>query len=85
MAYRLTIERSAVKAIEALDSETYRRVRSVIDQLVSDPRPAGCRKLVGADDLWRIRVGDWRIVYAVRDDELLVLVVRVAHRRDVYR
>jgi hypothetical protein len=53
--------------------------------LGDNPRPPGCVKLAGADDLWRIRVGQYRVVYAIREAELLVLVARVAHRRDVYR
>jgi len=60
-------------------------VTEALAVLRDDPRPPGCVKLTGADDLWRIRVGQYRVVYTIRDDELLVLVVRVAHRRDVYR
>ncbi len=85
MVYRLMIDRAAGKALDALDAGAYRRARAAIDGLITEPRPSGCKKLVGADDLWRVRVGDWRIVYAIRDRELLVLVVRVAHRREVYR
>lgn len=85
MAYRLMIDRAAGKALEALDAGAYRRVRAAIDGLMTEPRPSGCRKLAGADDLWRVRVGDWRIVYAIHDRELVVLVVRVGHRREVYR
>jgi mRNA interferase RelE/StbE len=58
-------------------------VRVAIDQLQANPRPRGCKKLVG-QDAWRIRVGDWRVVYLIRDRELLVIVVRVAHRREIY-
>jgi len=60
-------------------------LRPRIDALADGPRPAGAKKLKGGGELWRIRVGDYRIVYAVRDRILLVLVVRVAHRREVYR
>ena len=60
------------------------RIRSVIDGLAMDPRPTGVVKLAGRDD-YRIRVGDYRVVYAVDDDERMVLVARVAHRREVYR
>jgi mRNA interferase RelE/StbE len=60
------------------------RVQAAIDALAADPRPAGAVKLAGRDD-FRIRVGDYRIVYAVDDDELLVIVARIAHRREVYR
>jgi mRNA interferase RelE/StbE len=59
-------------------------VRAAIDALGFDPRPAGVVKLAGRDD-YRVRLGDYRIVYAVDDDERLVIVARVAHRREVYR
>jgi mRNA interferase RelE/StbE len=85
MPYRLTIERAAAKALESLDAGAYRRVRAALAGLMAEPRPSGCKKLAGADDLWRIRAGDWRIVYAILDRELVVLVVRAAHRREVYR
>jgi mRNA interferase RelE/StbE len=60
------------------------RVRVVVDGLAADPRPVGVAKLAGRDD-YRVRVGDYRIVYAVNDAERLVLVARIAHRREVYR
>jgi mRNA interferase RelE/StbE len=60
------------------------RITAAIDSLADDPRPPGAQKLAGRDD-YRIRVGDYRIVYAVDDDEQLVLVARIAHRREVYR
>ena len=58
---------------------------TAVDKLRSNPRPPGCVKLQGEDVLWRIRVGDYRVVYAIREEELIVLVVKVAHRKDVYR
>jgi mRNA interferase RelE/StbE len=60
------------------------RVRDAIDSLADDPRPRGVAKLAGRDD-YRIRVGDYRIVYAVDDEERLIIVARIAHRREVYR
>ena len=56
-----------------------------IESLDSDARPSGCKKLVGSDHTYRIRIGDYRVVYDIHDDKLIVLVVRVRHRRDVYR
>mgnify|MGYP001580816136 FL=1 len=56
-----------------------------MDALAATPRPKGVKKLTGTDDLYRIRVGDYRIVYQIHDDRLIVLVVRIGHRRDVYR
>ncbi len=85
MAYRVEIKASAVKEIAALPKRAQRRVVSAIDALADDPRPDGVRKLAGSEDVYRVRVGDYRIVYQIFDDVLIVHVVRVGHRRDVYR
>ena len=85
-SYRVLIKRSAAKEIEAVDQKRDRqRIVARILALGDEPRPAGCEKLAGENDRYRVRVGRFRIVYSVSDDELLVLVVRVAHRKDVYR
>ncbi len=60
------------------------RLGARIDALADDPRPPSATKLVGSE-YWRVRVGDYRVVYDIHDDELIVLVVRIAHRREVYR
>ena len=65
--------------------EIQRSLRPHIEALANQPRPTGAKKLKGRDDLWRIRVGDYRIIYEIRDRILVVLVVRVGHRREVYR
>jgi mRNA interferase RelE/StbE len=83
MSYRVSILPPADKSLRHLDPKVSARVRVAIDQLQANPRPRGCKKLVG-QDAWRIRVGDWRVVYLIRDRELLVIVVRVAHRREIY-
>ena len=67
------------------DRDLVQRLVSAIGELAATPRPAGCRKLEGQDDLWRIRVGDYRIVYSINDGALLILVVTLGNRRDVYR
>ncbi|MCK0115840.1 mRNA interferase RelE/StbE [Isoptericola sp. CG 20/1183] len=82
-AYRLEIQRRALKELGKLDAQVRRRISAAIDQLAGDPRPSGCKKLVGRD-AWRIRVGDHRVIYEIEDDVVLVRVVRVAHRREVY-
>jgi mRNA interferase RelE/StbE len=61
------------------------RLRTAIDRLEANPRPVGAERLKGLDDLLRIRVGDYRIIYRVIDDRLVVLVIRIGHRREVYR
>ena len=83
--YRVEIARRAVKALSALPRREQQRVRAAIDLLAEDPRPPGCSKLSGEADAYRVRVGAYRIVYEVLDDCLLVHVVRVGHRRDVYK
>lgn len=83
--FDLRIKPSAAKEIEALPRKSdRRRVVRRIEALADDPRPPGARKLSGRDR-YRLRVGRTRIVYAIEDDELVVLVVRVGHRKDVYR
>ena len=67
------------------DAALYRRLRSAIDALANDARPAGCLKLAGSPDLYRIWVGDYRIVYQVNGSELVVLVLSIGHRREIYR
>jgi mRNA interferase RelE/StbE len=59
-------------------------MKPVIEGLAQNPRPPDCKKLKDMDDLYRVRVGDYRIIYQVKDEEVLVLVVRVAHRKDAY-
>ena len=83
--YRIEIKRSAAKEIRAIGRKKDRqRVVDRIGALADDPRPAGCTKLSG-QDAYRVRQGEYRIVYTVADDVLVVEVVKVGHRRDVYR
>ena len=85
-SYRVLIKPSAAKEIEAVDQKKDRqRIVARILALGDEPRPVGCEKLAGESDRYRVRVGRYRVVYSVADDELLVLVVRVADRKDVYR
>jgi len=85
MKYRIQIRPQALKALKKIDEPDQSRIMRRIDSLASDPRPEGVKKLQGEDDFYRIRVGDYRVVYQIEDDVLLVLVARVAHRKDVYR
>jgi mRNA interferase RelE/StbE len=85
-SYRVLIKPSAAKEIEAVGQKRDRqRIVAKIFALAEDPRPAGCEKLAGESDRYRIRVGRHRILYSIADDEFVVLVVRVAHRKDAYR
>jgi mRNA interferase RelE/StbE len=83
--YTVEFERSAKKELDRLDGPIRARVLRKVAALEDDPRPPGATRLVGADDLWRIRIGDYRVVYAIEDDRLVVIVVRVAGRGKVYR
>ena len=84
--YRLVIKASAAKELEAVDGKRNRqRLVAAIGSLADDPRPSGAEKLSGMKDRFRIRVGDYRVVYAIEDDILTVYVVKVGHRREVYR
>jgi mRNA interferase RelE/StbE len=82
--YTLAIMPSAARELDALDEAVFARIDRKIAQLAQHPRPAGCKKLKGYKDLWRIRVGDWRVVYIINDAARLVSITRVAHRREVY-
>ena len=84
MSYRIEVAPAAVRQLRKLDRGAQRRVQAAIELLAGEPRPSGARKLVGGDGEWRIRAGDYRIVYEIHDNVLLVLVVAVGHRRDIY-
>lgn len=86
MAFTVHFKPSADKALRKLPEKVQKRIVAATEALGDDPRPPGCVKLKDEEEeLWRIRVGDYRVVYAIQDDALIVLVVRVAHRKDVYR
>ena len=82
--YTVKVAKAADRQIDALDGSVRPRVIRAIQALKEEPRPAGCKKLVGAD-LWRIRIGFYRVVYTINDGNLMVLVVKVGHRREIYR
>lgn len=84
-AYAVRFDAPAAKQVGKLDKPVQRRVLDKAHDLAKDPRPPGCVQIKDAVDLWRVRVGDYRIVYTIRDGELLVLVLSVAHRGEVYR
>ena len=84
MTYEVRLAPAAVRQLRTLDPPGRRRVQAAIDLLAEDPRPPGARQLVGGAGEWRVRTGDFRIIYDIRDGELLVLVIKVGHRRDVY-
>jgi mRNA interferase RelE/StbE len=84
MTYSVSLLRRAQKELADLPEDSYARVRDAVQALVEEPRPSGCKKLKGREG-WRIRVGDYRVIYDIDDDEKTILVVHIGHRRDVYR
>lgn len=84
-AYDIDFLHRAAREFAKLTKDVQRRLTPKIDALAIEPRPQGCEKLEGTRDAYRIRVGDYRVVYLVHDDSAAVLVTRVAHRRDAYR
>lgn len=82
--YCVEVKPSARKELEALPDRVLARVVQKIDALADVQRPSGCKKLKGHKDQWRIRVGDWRVVYIIHDAAKLIGVTRIAHRREVY-
>jgi mRNA interferase RelE/StbE len=82
--YSVDVKPPARKELEALPNAVLARVVQKIGSLADVPRPAGCKKLKGYKDHWRVRAGDWRVVYIIDDAVKLVSVTRIAHRSEVY-
>lgn len=83
--YNVIIKASAKKELAALPKPVVSRMVAVIEALAVEPRPNGVRKLTGTNNIYRVRVADYRVVYRIEDDTLIIEVVRVAHRKEVYR
>ena len=85
MGYSIAFAAAAKRQFDKLPKPAQRQLGGVIAQLAEDPRPSGVAKLSGKEGLYRVRGGDYRAVYRIEDDQLLVLVVKVGHRREIYR
>jgi mRNA interferase RelE/StbE len=83
--WQVILLREPKKILAKVPADLRRRILARLHELESDPRPANCKKLAGHDDLYRVRVGDWRVTYAIKDAELIVLIVEVAPRGGAYR
>ena len=83
--YQIEVAPAAIRQLRKLDPQARRRVQAAVELLGEDPRPPGAKKLAGGDGEWRVRTGDYRIVYEIHDQVLLLLVVAVGHRREIYR
>lgn len=83
MTFTVTVSPSAARQLRKLEPAPRRRIQAVIETLAENPRPPGAIRLVGSSD-WRVRTGDYRVVYSIDDGVLVVLVVAVGHRREIY-
>ena len=82
--YKVVIAKSAEKELTQLPVEAIIRIREKVSSLANNPRPDGCKKLKGYKDLYRIRIGDYRVIYSIQDDILTVTVVAIGNRKDIY-
>jgi mRNA interferase RelE/StbE len=85
MTYSIELLKTAHKQLAKIPRKDRLKIADRIDELAEDPRPIGHKKLAASKDFYRIRAGDYRIIYQIRDDILLVLIVEIGHRREVYR
>lgn len=85
MTYRITLAPAAARQLRKFDPPVRRRIQAALELLSSDPRPPAATQLIGGAGEWRVRTGDYRIVYDIEDNELLILVLRVGHRREIYK
>jgi mRNA interferase RelE/StbE len=84
MTYRIALSPMAARQLRKLDAQVRRRIQAALDLLAEQPRPPSATRLVGGAGEWRVRAGDYRIVYEIEDERLLILVLRTGHRREVY-
>jgi mRNA interferase RelE/StbE len=85
MIHRVTLAPSAQRQLRKFDPPARRRIHAAIDLLAAEPRPPAATRLVGGAGEWRVRTGDYRVIYEIHDDEFVVLVLPVGHRRDIYQ
>jgi mRNA interferase RelE/StbE len=85
VSYTIRFERTALKDLKKFPGNIVKSLWKELDALKSNPRPHGCKKLKGTDYLFRIRVGNYRIIYQVQETDLIVLVIRIGDRKNVYR
>lgn len=85
MSYSISYSRSAAKSLKGIHPQDQTRIKEAVEALAAEPRPQGCIQLSDGDGECRIRVGSYRIIYDIEDDELFILILRIGHRREVYR
>jgi mRNA interferase RelE/StbE len=84
MTYSITLAPSAARQLRKFDPDVRRRIQAALELLAVEPRPPAAIRLVGGSGGWRVRTGDYRIVYEINDGQLLILVLRIGHRREIY-
>ena len=84
MTYSIEILRSAQKSLSKINHQDQERIISVVETLVNNPRPTGCKKLAGRP-AWRIRIGAYRVIYEIQEDKLVIVVLDIGHRKEIYR
>lgn len=83
--YEVLVERSVERTLKRLPHQVFVRIVTAIKDLGVNPRPSGCRKLAGSDSDWRVRAGDYRVLYEIDDEKRIVRILHVRHRREAYR
>lgn len=83
--FRIDYKKAARKELKKLDQSARERIGAAIDALGLEPHPPGSRKTVGSEALFRIRVGDYRVIYEVQNEILTIFIIRIGHRKDIYR
>lgn len=84
MVYKIEFSANAEKEFKRLDKTTQKRVSKIVDNLETNPFPSQSKKLINSD-YWRIRVGDYRVIYVIENEEVLILIVKIGHRKDIYK
>jgi mRNA interferase RelE/StbE len=82
--YTVRLKKSAEKELDSLPASVQARILAALEALANNPRPDGCQKLKGSENTYRVRVGDYRIIYEIHDGQLLIYVLRIADRKDAY-
>jgi mRNA interferase RelE/StbE len=83
--YKTEVSATAERQLKKIPSEEAIRILRSISLLAADPRPAGCRKLSGFESIYRIRIGNYRVIYEIDDKRILVIILKIGHRKDIYR
>lgn len=83
--FKIQISSSAEKQLQKLPKEVQNRISKIILDLARNPYPYGCKKLAGEDDIWRIRIGDYRVLYSIDKAIITIVVLKIGHRKEIYR